>query len=384
MRVIFSGIVSIISETVAASSRPRYGANRNGHFDCKVKNIYLCALWNSSHISEISDVMYKKKLKTGLAWAVAIAGYYVWFQTFYNSMRYGKLFPYSDLRDMAIGVSYNFFPILAIFLLNMLIVFRIVNIKDLKLKICADVILSITLACMVNWLYLLILGSFRDAEVDWAGTILNDILIILGVEMVYYFRRLSKARKETEEARLQAVQYRYDALKSQINPHFLFNSLNLLYSLVSIDTVRSKLFIRELSRMYRYIMAQQNRERVSVAEEFDFLASYVSVLEMRYNNKFRVRISGCRDNNRSLIPFTMQLLIENVTKHNAITSKSPMTVSIDISDSEITISNPIYPRETESVSNIGLRYLTQLYASQGKNFHVEKCDGHFTAHVPLI
>lgn len=311
-------------------------------------------------------------------------GYYVWFQAFYNAMRFGKVFPYTGFVDMMTGVSYNFPSILIFFLVNILIVFRLVRIRDLKVKICIDAALSIFAACLDNWLYLLINGAFREAVVDWAGTILNDIIILLGVEMVYYFTRLSKARQETEEARMQAIQYKYDALKSQITPHFLFNSLNLLYSLVSIDTVRSKRFIRELSRMYRYIMSQQNRERVSVAEEFDFLASYVSVLEMRYNNKFRVSIHGEPDADRYLIPFTMQLLIENVTKHNAITAKSPMDVSIDISDDEIIISNPIYPRETESVSHIGQRYLTQLYASQGKEFHVEKRDGRFTAYVPLI
>lgn len=329
-------------------------------------------------------IIEKRRVRSVILWTVAIVGYYVWFQAFYNAMRYGNVFPYTDLPDMMTGASYNFPPILAVFLLNLIIVFRLVRIRDLKVKICVDVALSIAAACLVNWLYLLITGAFRGAVVDWAGTILNDIIILLGVEMVYYFTSLSKARRETEEARLQAIQYKYDALKSQINPHFLFNSLNLLYSLVSIDTVRSKHFIRELSRMYRYIMAQQNREQVSVEEEFDFLASYVSVLEMRYNNKFKVTISGSPDNRRHLIPFTMQLLIENVTKHNAITSKSPMTVSIDISDSEITISNPIYPRETESVSNIGLRYLTQLYASHGKVFHVEKHNGHFTAHIPYL
>lgn len=311
-------------------------------------------------------------------------GYYVWFQAFYNAMRFGKVFPYTGFVDMMTGVSYNFPSILIFFLVNILIVFRLVRIRDLKVKISIDAALSIFAACLDNWLYLLINGAFREAVVDWAGTILNDIIILLGVEMVYYFTRLSKARQETEEARMQVIQYKYDALKSQINPHFLFNSLNLLYSLVSIDTVRSKRFIRELSRMYRYIMSQQNRERVSVAEEFDFLASYVSVLEMRYNNKFRVSIHGEPDADRYLIPFTMQLLIENVTKHNAITAKSPMDVSIDISDDEIIISNPIYPRETESVSHIGQRYLTQLYASQGKEFHVEKRDGRFTAYVPLI
>lgn len=319
-----------------------------------------------------------------MRWAIAIVGYYVWFQAFYNAVRYDNVLPYADLSDMASATVHNFLPVLAVFLFNLFIVFRLVRIKDLKAKICVDVVLSIFSAFLVNWLYLLIIGAFRKVGIDWMGTILNDIIVLMGVEIIYYFTRLSKAHKETEEARLQAIQYKYDALKSQINPHFLFNSLNLLYSLVSIDTVRSKRFIRELSRMYRYIMAQQNRERVSVAEELDFLASYVSVLEMRYNNKFSVAFNGQPDKERHLIPFTMQLLIENVTKHNAITAKSPMTVTIDISDSEISISNPIYPKESESVSHIGLRYLTQLYAAQGRLFSVERSSSRFIAHVPYL
>lgn len=299
-------------------------------------------------------------------------------------MRYGSVIPYSTLKEIMTGVSYNFPSILIVFLLNLLIVFRLVHIRNLKVKICTDAALSISAACLVNWLYLFISGAFREAVVDWAGTILNDILILMGVEMVYYFTSLSRSRQETEEARLQAIQYKYDALKAQINPHFLFNSLNLLYSLVSIDTVRSKRFIMELSRMYRYIMAQQNRERVSVAEEFDFLESFVSVFGMRYNNKFDVIINGTPDPEQFIIPFTMQLLIENVTKHNAITAKSPMTVTIDITDDGITISNPIYPKETESVSHIGLRYLTQLYAAHGREFRVEKSTERFTAYVPYL
>lgn len=328
--------------------------------------------------------MDKKKLKSSVGWAVAIVGYYVWFQAFYNAVRFNEVLPYSDLFDMAAGVAHNFLPVLAVFLLNLFIVFSLVRIKDLRIKICADVLLSIFSACMVNWLYLLIIGAFRKTGVDWAGSILNDVIILMGVEMVYYFNRLSKARQEAEKARLNAIQYKYDALKSQINPHFLFNSLNLLYSLVSIDSVRSKQFIRELSRMYRYIMSQQNRDSVSTTEEFGFLASYVSVLEMRYNNKFSVILNGHPDPDKYLIPFTMQLLIENVTKHNAITGKTPMSVTIDITDEEITISNPLRPKESESVSHIGLRYLSQLYDARGRKFRVEKTDTSFTAHVPYL
>ncbi len=136
--------------------------------------------------------------------------------------------------------------------------------------------------------------------------------------------------------------------------------------------------------MYRYIMSQHNRETVSVAEEFDFLASYVSILEMRYNNKFSVSLQGEPTAGRRIIPFTMQLLLENVTKHNAITSATPMIVDIHVGSDGITVTNPVYPRENVSGNQFGLRYLTQLYASHDRRFTVEKTDQYFTAHVPYL
>lgn len=249
--------------------------------------------------------MEKTRLKSYLTWIVAIFGYYLWFQTFYNAMCQGSIFPYGNLMELATGFSYNFPPILIVFLLNLLIVFRLVRIDNLKIKICADASLSLGFCLIVNWLYLIITGYFRTTHVDWTGTVLNDIIILLGVEIVYYFTNLSESRKEIEQARRQILQYQYDVLKSQINPHFLFNSLNLLHSLVSIDTAISKQFIQELASMYCYIMAKQGCDRVTVAEEFSFLSSYVSVLEMRYNNKFSVEISGTPSEGREMIPFTM-------------------------------------------------------------------------------
>lgn len=328
--------------------------------------------------------MNTRRFKSYLGWTAAIIGYYIWFQSFYNAVRYGSVWPYDNITQTLTGIAYNFPPILLVFLCNLLIVFRIVRIQNLRMKILSDVVLSLVLSIGVNLLYLGVWSNFHTPVVDWAGSILNDIIILMVLEVVCYFTWLSRTRQEIEDARHQALQYRYDAIKSQINPHFLFNSLNLLYSLVSIDTAKSKEFIHELARMYRYIMAQQNRERITVEEELDFLGSYISVLAMRYNNKFSVTFEGEQQPDRYLIPFTMQLLIENVTKHNVISSRCPMTVGIRFEQAGIVISNPIHLRETESVSHIGLRYLTQLYASHGKRFYTEDDGNTFHAHIPYL
>lgn len=325
--------------------------------------------------------MTGKNFKTCLVWGAAITGYYLWFQSFYNVMRFGVVLPYTDFKDLMLGVANNFPPVILECLLNLLIIFHLVRIKDMRGKICLDLILSISGVILINRLYMWISGHLVE---DWAGTVLADIIIFCGIELVYYFTRLKRSHEEMEKVRHQVLQYRYEALKSQINPHFLFNSLNLLNSLISIDTERSRMFIRELSCMYRYVMAQQNKETVSVEEEFAFLASYVSILEIRYNNKFSVVLDGIPDPQKRIVPFTMQLLLENVTKHNVITSNAPMTVTITVDNDGITVSNPVRPRKSMSVSHFGLGYLSQLYAAYKKNFSVEKTEQHFTVHIPYL
>lgn len=222
--------------------------------------------------------MKHRKTLLSVRWGLAGILYYIWFQTFYNAVRFGKVFPYADFTDMLVGVSYNLPPILLVFLFNLLIVFRIVRISNLTLKIVIDFTVSVAGACLVNGLYLVVYGCLHDdpVTVDWAGSILNDIIILMGIELVYYSKHLMRSREETEEAHRKALQYRYDALKAQINPHFLFNSLNLLHSLVSIDQAKSKSFIYSFAIMYRYVLAKHNTDKVDAKEEFEFLESYIS------------------------------------------------------------------------------------------------------------
>lgn len=329
----------------------------------------------------LSTLMKELKWRSLLLWGSAILGYYVWFQSFYNAVACKSLFPYSGLSEFAVGVLRNLPPTLMVCLLNLAIIFRLVRISNLKVKICMDLLLSIAAVMAVDLLYL---GVTRRPVIDFAGTVLADIVFFCIVEMVYYFRHISLLRAEKEKAELRALQYKYDALKASVNPHFLFNSLNLLNSLVDEDTELSKKFIFELSSMYRYVLTHYNRESVSVADELKFLASYVSVLEMRYANKFTVTVRGSAIPGSHIIPFTLQMLVENATKHNAITSKTPMRIEIFLSDSGITVTNPVYPKKNSSGTHTGLSYLYRLYAAHQRVFNVEKIGQRFTASVPYL
>lgn len=319
-----------------------------------------------------------------LLWMIAIVGYYCWFQALYNNIHHGTIYPYVTPKDAVLFISYNFITIVIIFLMNLLIVFKINRRKDMRIKVFLDVLLSFIGLVTVNWIYLLIHGLFRPTHIDWTGTILNNIIILLMAEAVYYFQSYKESQKIAEEAGRKIIQYKYDALKAQINPHFLFNSLSLLSSLVSIEPKKAKRFIIELANMYRYIMAHEGSEVATVDMELEFLQSYIQVLEMRYNNKFKVVCHGEAPAGACIVPYTMQLLIENVTKHNVISSKSPMEVTITLAADKITVCNPVLPRPTKNTSGIGLRYLKGLYASHGKEFQVENDGEDFTATIPYI
>lgn len=312
------------------------------------------------------------------------------FQLFYNLLKYDTAIPYRNINEFFTSTCYNLIPILIIIFLNYFTVFYVFQTpkftRRFVLKLTLDFFVSYIILFLVNHLFLLIVRFWEpEINVDNTGTILNNILIFFGVETVYYITSSRRLLKKIEYERRKVLQYQYDALKAQINPHFLFNSLNILYSLVSLDVQKSKEFILALSSMYRYILNQQNKRVIKMKEEFDFVDAYISVLKMRFHNQFNVEFIGWENiKNEKIIPYTLQLLIENVTKHNVISTNHPMMVSINITYNAITVSNPIRKKDSDSSSGIGLQYISEQYKIYGVDFRVEDNGKVFTAKIPYL
>jgi Putative regulator of cell autolysis len=305
-------------------------------------------------------------------------------------LKLNVVIPYDDFFHGLRSFTYNFIPILLLVILNILIIFKLPQhaliSQHLPLKIATDLFLSFFILFVINQLFLLVASIFNpNLKVDHVGTILSNILIFLCVEIVYYIISSRESIKRVEAARREAIQYQYDALKAQVNPHFLFNSLNILYSLTMIDMEKSRQFIMSLSQMYRYIMSQHESERVSLSEELSFLQAYVDVLKIRYHDCFSVSIIGEEHvAKQEIIPYCMQLVMENVTKHNVIQPDMPMEVKIEITPEHIAVSNPIYPKRAQSSSGIGLRYITELYRLQGRQFRHSNDGKTFITYIPYL
>ncbi len=326
-----------------------------------------------------------RKRKQLISYSLVVGAYYVMFQSFYNWIAYRDIFPYTDAHSFFLSTLLNFGPVYCIASFNVWLTFRFLKVKNRVYKVILELLLSNAFAILFNLAYLFIMAGGDYAYVDWAGTTLNNTFIWLIVELVYYFNNYRKHELETNQMKQQMLQYRYDVLKARLNPHFLFNSLNILNSLLDQDVDSAKIFSIELSKTFRYMIQEQHSEKVLLAKEMEFLESYVSVLRTRYNDQLKFEIKGEENIGvHQVVPYSLQLLIENICKHNVISRRQPMTVLVKIGESCLWVENTIRPKRTISSTHFGLDYLVQLYAAHKKKVII-KNDGHlFSVCIPYI
>lgn len=209
----------------------------------------------------------------------------------------------------------------------------------------------------------------------------------------------SRMATEVERLRAENLQSQYAALAGQINPHFFFNSLSGISSLVRDGDNKCTLeYIDELSDVFRYTLQSSEKGMVLLADELAFAESFRYVLEVRYAGKltFDIEIEDQQKTQYMLPVLTLLPVIENVIVHNRIDSSHPMTVTIGISEGggmvsgknehgELFVSNPIHPKQQRQVTNgIGLRNLhNRLYLMSGGKLRVLNEEGRFTVFVPL-
>jgi two-component system LytT family sensor kinase len=193
---------------------------------------------------------------------------------------------------------------------------------------------------------------------------------------------------QTERLQKEAVQAQFDALKNQVSPHFLFNSLSILSSLVEIDTKLSVQFINRLSKAYRYILDQRDNEQVSLKTELDFIESYTFLLNIRFDDRLKVVINvpEAARTRYQIAPLTLQLLVENAVKHNQMSDEDPLTVTIALVGETLRVSNPIQLRPSSGDSTgMGLQNISSRYRLlTDQPVRVGEHNGDFVVIIPLL
>lgn len=240
-----------------------------------------------------------------------------------------------------------------------------------------------TLMCMA------IVGSLNYMLVDKAislGAIVKNSLpvvpwnwiVVLQIELFVSQSRRDKIEKE--KARYQLM-----TLKNQVNPHFLFNSLNTLASLAYTDADKTNFFAKKLSSVYRYFLTTSEKPSVTLAEEMTFVETYFQLEKIRFGQSLQLRIRiPAEAQGKSVIPTSIQMLVENAIKHNINTEQSPLIIEITSSGNTITVSNNYQPRQNVKGNRMGLRNLRQQYFLKGKAIHIEQSESTFTVTLQFI
>lgn len=246
----------------------------------------------------------------------------------------------------------------------------------------------------VNYLwYTVIMG------VDWhrfTSTFGKNIIIGLYIALIlitiFFYARsffFEWREKFTESQRLkaQAIALQYQVLQNQVNPHFLFNSLNTLGSLIDIDTEKAKQYVREFSLFYRELLSFKDKELIPLADEIQFVKRYIYLQKIRFGDNFEVKITLKEPIVGYVIPLSVQMMIENAVKHNIISKEKPLEIVVGQNSAySIIIENNLQAKKRSGDSNqFGLKNLGDRYLFlTGKEMQITCTEYYFRVTLPLI
>ncbi len=203
---------------------------------------------------------------------------------------------------------------------------------------------------------------------------------------VFFFIPWQESMKREFQLREQNLIFQNETLKSQVNPHFLFNSLNTLSSLMNSQTEIANHFINKLSIIYRYILDNSSKVKVPLQDELDFIRDYFCLHQIRNEGKILLSIDINDDSKYEILPVSLQLLIENAIKHNMATLEKPLRIVVYVENQYIVVKNNLQKMATQLVSTkIGLKNLNErVRLITGKGIAIEETTSYFLVKVPLL
>ena len=311
------------------------------------------------------------------------------------------LVDHDDRSILYLVAAYSYFMLIAFFIWqgNRFLLFRLEARYNWFINPAQKVImiLGANVFYTAPLVVVMLLGwySLSDAPVNWEVIRLTAIVCVVCVifithiyETVFLIKQQESDRIKSEKLERARVQAELEALKNQIDPHFMFNSLNNLAHLIDEDTTRAKLFTENLAEVYRYILSNKDQKLVMLEDELLFLNKYISLLQLRFDKTLQVRFDLTEgDKLRYLIPpISVFFALENIVKHNEISRRNPMAVEIWMNENDLWISNPIRAkRSLEHSSKIGLNNLDERFRIiVGKGIGTMADERFFKLQLPML
>ncbi|MFK7981590.1 MAG: sensor histidine kinase [Saprospiraceae bacterium] len=225
--------------------------------------------------------------------------------------------------------------------------------------------------------------------VSMSVTSLVVIFLVVAIyESIYFYQQLKKSIQEKEELQRENIKSQLEGLKSKVNPHFLFNSLNTLAYLIPEDADKSVKFVQKLSKVYRYILEMSDEKLIPLHKELDFLNSYIFLLKERFEENLQVAIDIPKARmNDKIIPLSLQILFENAIKHNVISSSKPLKIKVVINEmGKLIVENNLQKKkQIKDSTKFGLENIKNRYRFfSNEAVDVIATSSSFIVSLPLI
>lgn len=270
------------------------------------------------------------------------------------------------------------------------------QIKKLYIRLPLRYSVTILVSWIISYILLYTWNHYlQNDRYTYHDLLISQVImtvISIQISSIYEIVYLNKEREsdlvKVERSEKLKVQAQLDALKSQIDPHFIFNSLNTLSYLISQDQEKAKLFNDTLAKVYRYILLNKEKDLIQLKEEIEFASNYFYLLKIRYQTGLSmiIKMDNVSVEDYLIPPLSLQALIENAIKHNHFSEKNPLGIEITISEEKITVINQKNIKKFDiQSSKIGLSNLSERYSLiVNKDITIEQTPEFFTVLLPIL
>ncbi|MCF2489463.1 sensor histidine kinase [Dyadobacter sp. CY347] len=218
-------------------------------------------------------------------------------------------------------------------------------------------------------------------------SIIPTLLVYLVYEAVYFFEAWKANVRKTESLMREGVQSQLEVLKNQLDPHFLFNSMNTLAALIDDENTDAQDYLERLSDVYRYVLVSRNKDTVLVEEELAFVDAYVYLNKIRFRDNLLVEKDLSKDTyQQHVTPLSLQMLIENAIKHNVASKENPLKITVREVENYLVISNNILEKTVlEKSTRVGLQNIINRYSLlTERRVEISRTDNQFSVKIPLL
>jgi sensor histidine kinase YesM len=213
------------------------------------------------------------------------------------------------------------------------------------------------------------------------------LIVSLAIHSFYFYKALQENKVNEQKIIAGTASAKFESLKNQIDPHFLFNSLNVLSSLIEENPDNAQRFTTSLSKIYRYVLEQKDKELVSIEEELAFAKTYMNLLKMRFENSlfFELPVTNLNPEAK-VVPLSLQLLLENTVKHNVVSEQKPLHIRIYIEGDYLAIQNDYQKKEVlQERQGVGLQNIINRYGIiTNRKVLIEQNEQTFTVKIPIL